>query len=110
MINDPGRLNTKVVIESKTITRGTDGSETESWATVITTWAKKVTKGSKEFYAAQKNNAETTALFIIRHRSTAVTRDMRLKEGSRIYEIIGTPDNDGNKNQWLLISCKEVEN
>lgn len=106
-MTDPGELNTKVKIQAKTITRGGDGSEVETWTDIITTWAKKVQKSSREFYAAQKINAETSALFVIRYRSTQVTRDMRLLEGSRIFEIIDT-ENDGNKNRWLNISCKEV--
>lgn len=105
---DPGQLNTKIKIQSKTITQEDNGAEIETWSDLITTWAKKVTKGSKEFYAAQKINSETTELFVIRYRSTQVLSDMRLVEGGRIFEIIGPPDNDGNKNMWLLISCKEV--
>lgn len=102
------RLNTKIKIQSKTIARGGDGSETETWADTITTWADKKTKGSKEFYAAQKINPETTALFIIRYRSTSITKDMRLLEDDRVFEIIGVPDNVGNQNHWINISCKEV--
>jgi SPP1 family predicted phage head-tail adaptor len=83
-----GELNTKILIQSKTITRGADGSEIETWATTITTRSKKETKGSREFYSAQKINAEISALFVILYRSATITRDMRILEGTRVFEII----------------------
>lgn len=100
-------LNTKIKIQSKTISRGDDGSEVETWGDVIETWAEKKTQGSREFYAAQKINAETTALFVIRFRSATISRDMRVLEGDRVFEIISI-DNTGNQNHWFNLMCKEV--
>lgn len=102
---DPGKMRTKIEIQQRTLTN-TNGSEEETWATTITTVAKKETSSSREFWAAQKTNAEVTAIYIIRYRS-AITSTMRVKDDSRYYDIIGI-NNVDDANKWLIISAKEV--
>jgi SPP1 family predicted phage head-tail adaptor len=101
-----GELRKQIILQVATITRGTDGSVVESWTTHDTVWASKANKGSRELYAAQKINAETTDLFIIRYRDLVNTR-MRLVCDGRTYVILGTPDPDGRRRELQLLA-KEV--
>ena len=59
-----------------------------------------------EFYAAQKLNASTTAVFRTRYVVDIKTTD-RIKYGDRIFEILFIND-VSEKHIELLISAKEV--
>ena len=103
---DVGELRQSIIFQTNTPTRGTDGAEVNAYADTVTTRAKMETTGGKEFYSAQRINAEITALFIVRYRST-INNAQRIKLGTRFFEIIAI-NNHENRNVWLLVSAKEV--
>ena len=100
------KLRHAIVLQTNTPTKATDGSETPSWADTATVRASKEHQASRKFFAAQKVNAECTDIFTIRYRSD-VTTNMRVKFGTRYYDIIGAPDPDGMRRELQLL-CKEV--
>lgn len=100
MIN-PGELNKKIKIQKQTGTRPED-----PWEDVATVWAAIVTTGGREFYAAQKINSETTALFKIRYK-IGIDTTMRIVYGSREFSMLHI-NNVNEKNVELQISCVEV--
>jgi len=102
-----GSLFTKMEIQSNTPTRGTDGSEVDVWGTTITTRAKMETTGGKEFFSAKRINAETQVLFTIRYRVATITADMRVKVGSKLYEILFI-NFINSRNREIQIAGKEV--
>jgi len=59
-----------------------------------------------EFFAAQRINAETTAVFKIRYLSS-INTGMRIKMGNRIFEILFLNDVNGQRKE-LSIAAKEV--
>lgn len=101
-----GKLRHRITIQSVTETQGTDGAIVKTWADFATVSASKTHKTSREFFAAQKVNAEMTDLFITRHLA-GVTPKMRVSFDGKYYDIIGAPDPDGRKRE-LHITCKEV--
>lgn len=102
-----GDYNRTITFQRKTIAYDTVNKPIETWADAFTVWAGVITSGGKEFYAAQKKNEETTAIFKIRYRSDISTK-MRIKYANSIYEIL-PPINDVNaRHIELLISAKEV--
>lgn len=101
-----GKLNTRVTIQKRTVTRGADGSEVEAWINGDTVWAEVKNQSGREFYTAQKINAELTHLISIRYR-TDVRPTWRLKLGNRYLDILSAI-NVNEANRELLISCKEV--
>jgi SPP1 family predicted phage head-tail adaptor len=102
---NPGELNRQITLQSKTDTIDANGYDKPTWTDVKTVWAAIKTTGSREFYAAQKQIAETTKVFKIRY--TAVDSQMRIKYGNGIYEILGI-NNVNEANIELQISAKEV--
>ena len=98
--------NRRITIQSKTVTYDSYNEPIEAWTDGPTVWASIVTTGGGEFYAAQKLNASTQALFKIRYGTTVTTLD-RIKYGNRIFEILSV--NDANEaHRELHISGKEV--
>lgn len=103
-----GELNRRITIQHITGTTTNDyGEKISTWGDLATVWASVITTGGREFFAAQRLNEETTAVFRIRYRSD-IDPTMRIKYGNRIFEIL-PPINDVNaKHVELLISAKEV--
>ena len=104
---DPGVLNRQITIQQYTVTRDSYGGEVQAWADLVTVWAQKAHRASREFFAAQKVNAETTDMFIVRFRS-GVTAKMRVTFDGKTYDIIGADDPDGRKRELQLL-CRAVE-
>jgi len=102
-----GDLNQRLTIQQATVARDTYGAEIQTWATYATVWASKKHNVSREFYSAQKINAEVTDLFIIRYRSTITTK-MRISYNGRTYGILGADDPDG-KRQEIWLTARVVE-
>lgn len=104
---EAGKLNRRITVQKRVKTRDSDGYETESWVDLRAYWAEIITSGGKEFFAAQRFNEETTALFRLRYTS-AITTDTRIRMGHRYFDII-PPLNDVNGlRSELLITTKEV--
>lgn len=102
-----GELNRRIVIQIPKVTRDDYGDTNETWEDFATVWAEIITSGGREFYAAQKQNAETSAVFRIRYREGLNTR-MRIKYGHRVFEILPPINDVEGKHKELLISAKEV--
>jgi SPP1 family predicted phage head-tail adaptor len=98
--------NRRITIQTKTETYDSYNQPIETWSDGSEVWASIVTTGGGEFYAAQKLNASTQALFKIRYGTTVAVTD-RIKYGNRIFEILSV--NDANEaHRELHISGKEV--
>ena len=102
-----GELNRMITFRRKTISYNSLNEQVESWADAATVAAGVMTTGGREFYAAQKVNAETSAVFKIRF-NRFVNAMMRVKYENRVYEIIPPINDVGGKHTELLISAKEV--
>lgn len=100
-------LDSRITFQRSTKTKLTSGQLKETWADAATVSAAMITTGGREFWAAQKQNDETTAVFKTWYRSDINTR-MRIKVGNRIFEILPPLNNVDNKNVALIIAAKEV--
>ena len=101
-----GDLNRSIIIQTKTETHNSFGEPIYTWADSFAVWAKIVTTGGGEFYAAQKLNESTTAVFTVRF-TVAIKNSNRIKHGTRIFEILSINDVD-ERHEKLNISTKEV--
>lgn len=101
-----GEMNHRITIQQKRVVPDADGYAAETWVDFATIWAQVITSGGREFYAAQKLHAETSAVFKIRYTQKVNTRQ-RIKYGSRTFEILNIADPDGARVE-LNISAKET--
>jgi SPP1 family predicted phage head-tail adaptor len=102
-------MNSLITFQSATLAADANGQPIETWANVtgyVNLFTSIITTGGKEFYAAQKINAETTMLFKIRYVS-GITNTMRIVYNSRNLNILNI-NNVNEKNEFILISAKEV--
>ena len=105
MVN-AGEINKRITIKTQVLTQNSYGEEIITWSNFCTVWAKITSSSGKEFYAVQKLNPETTALFKIRYRSGLDT-SMRIYYGTRIFDILYI-DNVGEGNVEINLLCKEL--
>ena len=93
--------------KKKSVSTDSDAYDNGTWANKLSVWAAVITTGGREFYAAQKVNEETTALFKVRF-SSLINAKMRILMGARIYEILPPLNDVDNQHRELLISTKEL--
>jgi len=100
-------LDQRITLQPLTNSRGADGSVIKDYTqNNITVWANYVARSGKEFYAAQKQNAETQAVFKIRYQSDIDTT-WRIVHNNRTFEILFVDDTRKRKNE-LILACREV--
>lgn len=79
----------------------------DSWADSFEVYAGIKTTGGGELYAAQKLNAQVTAVITVRADVT-ITALNRIRYGTRYFEILGPPNNVDEAGIILQIPAKEV--
>lgn len=100
-------MNLQINIQTYTETQDDYGQIIKAPVDLYTgLWASMVTTGGGEFYAAQKLNAETSALFKLRYQP-GITSKMKVIYGNRTFEILNV-NNVNEKFEWIHLSCKEV--
>ena len=106
---DIGRLNRRIVIQEKTVTRDAYGGESISWTDVATVWAAVLPIRGREYVAIREAGAELTTRFVIRHRD-GVTPAMRIAYGGGYYNIESVIDSeDGHRFLELMARAEAVE-
>lgn len=101
-----GNLTERITLQKPTVTRGGDGSEIIAYVAEKTVWVERVKTSGREFYAAQRMNAEVSEVFRIRYRSGMDTR-WRVRYGTRILELTFI-DDSGRRDGEMILHCKEV--
>lgn len=102
-----GDRNRLITIQRMTKSYDAVNQPIETWADSFNVYAKKVTTGSGEFYAAQKLYEQTTAVYLVPY-TLRITAKNRIKDDNQIYEILGKPNDVDGKRKNLQIAAKEV--
>lgn len=100
-----GRLNKQLIIQIATPVQDGELNVTETWSDWKTVAAESLSKTSREFYRLANNNSEITRVFRTRF-FLGVTARQKIKFGHELLEIVGSPENEDEKNESLLIACK----
>lgn len=82
-----GRLNQRLTIQAKTVTRAANGEELVAWAGVVTVWAEAIPLRGREFFAAAQMQQAIDVRFRIRARAD-IDGAMRLLWKSQPYDIV----------------------
>ena len=104
---NPGKLDRRITLQSRTDTRGTSGSAVESWSDLPTISAERVKTDAREFRAAAARHAEITELFRIRYRAGITSGGNRVVFEGRSHDILGIIEEGRRESQ--LVSCRYTE-
>ena len=92
-----GKLNKRVELQSKTVTRDAMGGESIAWTTQATVWAEVSALTGRALIAAQQAQSEVTGRITVRKLAAgAIADDWRIKWGDEIYTLHAiVPADDG---------------
>ncbi len=105
-----GRLDKVLTIQKLTHTTDSGGNRTTTWADVCDVWVQFKSAQAKEFVSAQQVNADVTHVIGMRAQSAAdagLSASHRLKYGTRILNISGTPVDVGERGEETLVKAIE---
>lgn len=107
---DPGKRRHRIAFQRFTGALDRFGDplkgDEENWTDEVPLWASIKPVSGREFYAAEQSQSEITHKIDCRYR-TGLTTDMRIRFGSRRFEIISIIDWE-ERHESLLILCREL--
>lgn len=83
---DAGRLDQRVTIQTKSVTRGAHGGEIVTWTDVATEWMEVLPISGREFVALRAAGSDLTVRFRMRYRA-GITAAMRFVWGGSAYDV-----------------------
>jgi len=101
-----GRLRHKIVIQQRVETKNSIGEDITAYTTYKEVWAQVAPLSSKEYVSNNELQSSITGRVSMRYLS-GVTSDMRIKWGSRIFDIVGPPINTDERNRELILMVEE---
>ena len=89
MRKQAGLFDRRITIQSKTETTGalTFGNPTFTWSTFAQPWAARRVLRGQERFSAMQCEAKVEAIFELRHPVASLMPEMRVKDGTRLYDI-----------------------
>jgi SPP1 family predicted phage head-tail adaptor len=102
-----GDLDRRITIRRATITYNEFNDPVETWADLVTVWAKRTDASAAESYRAQEVGAQISARFRIRYSSDVadVNPKDRIAFDGREYNITGVREAEGTRNEWIEIDA-----
>lgn len=105
---NPGALDQRVTLQSKSVTRAANGEEVVTWGDVATVWASVAPIRGREFFAAAQMADSIDHRVVIRHRA-GIAREMRVVWGAVALDIV-TVIYRGRKEEIELMCVSGVRN
>lgn len=107
MSGNPGKMDRRVTIQARTLTRGTDGSRVETWVDSFDCWAEIVVHRGKESVVADADKPQDQRQFRIRYKSGLAAGTHRLLYQLKFYDIVAVTE-EGRQDR-LLLDCRSVQ-
>lgn len=99
-----GALNSRVVLQSRTLASDAIGNPVETWSDVATEWADVEAEDGIEAIQMGQVNSRQVVKVTLRYRS-GVNDTMRLTHAGKTYEIMSVVNVD-QKNRELRLVCQ----
>jgi SPP1 family predicted phage head-tail adaptor len=107
---DAGKLDRRLTIQQKTITRGSMGEVVETWATVAIVWARLLSSKGREFYSGGVQLGVEDAGFQIRYSAAvgAMDQTWRVVYEGQPYNVFSV--SEVGRREYLTILAKRGAN
>lgn len=107
-----GAKRDRVVIEVDVSTgadRDEGGQRVPDWQPFTRRWVRKVPQSSREFFRLSHQRTDISYVLVMRRDSKAleITQQMRARQGSTIYNIVGIDPDVGGKRREIALQCIE---
>ena len=104
---NPGELNSRISILQETKVPDDQGGYIVNNELRVILWAKITTLTAKTLDQYEQQTPELLHRIVIRYRRDVTVTD-RIQYGDRLFEQIGPPINEGERNTYLRLECQEV--
>ena len=104
---NPGELNCRITLQQETKVPDGQGGYATAYVPRSIVWAKVITVTAKTTDQYEQMVPEILHRIIIRYRRDVAVSD-RIQYGSRVFEQIGPPIDEGEKHAFLRLECREV--
>jgi len=102
-----GKLRHIVTVEHKGTTKGSMGEIIETWTTFATIWAKIIPGKGREAEESRREVGIVPTRFYTRY-SAGVTQGMRLKYGSRLYDIVHVANIEERNREFEITAVETI--
>jgi len=103
-----GKMDQRVVLQSRTVTTDAMGQDAITWVAVATVWAQRINQRSAEAYQAAQMGDDDVVELHIRHRADVLTT-WRLEWAGVGYDITSVSDFGGRKDRTRLLCRRGVK-
>src|SRR5512139_3510920 len=103
-VTNPGELRTRITLGTRTVTTGTGGFQTTTFATFATVWARWTNVHGQETWQAEALGASKPATVLIRYNSS-LDETCLVQKGSDVYEIVSI-DNIGDRSEYMELKLR----
>lgn len=104
---NPGKLDRRVTIESRTLTKDAAGGRVETWTTLANVWAEIVTRKASESVVSDADRSVEEKQFRIRYRADIVSGTHRISYQAKSYDITGMIEE--GRQHTMLIDCRATQ-
>jgi SPP1 family predicted phage head-tail adaptor len=101
-----GRLDRRVTIQSRTLTKDETGGRVETWATSAEVWAERMPMSAGENLLADAERVENRIRWRIRHMTVSPTTNRLVYQGTA-HEILGIQE-DAGRQRFLLLETRTI--
>jgi SPP1 family predicted phage head-tail adaptor len=98
---NPGKLDRRIVLQVRVVSKDATGSRVETWADSATVWAEFVKQSGKESDLSDAERSQDFQQFRIRYRGTLNATDYRILYRSKFYDITGLTEE--GRTEFLLL-------
>lgn len=104
---NPGELSCRITLLKETKVADEQGGYATTYVPWAVLWAKITTLTAKTLDQYEQLTPELLHRIVIRYRRDVAATD-RIQYGDRLFEQLGPPINEGEKNAYLRLECREV--
>lgn len=101
-----GKLDKRITIQQKAITRDSDGAEIVTWQAFMAVWAAVIPVSGREYVQLKALESEQTTRVIMRHRPGVVPA-MRVLVADRTLDIIDVRE-IAMARRTLELMCRDI--
>jgi SPP1 family predicted phage head-tail adaptor len=107
---EAGRLNHRIVLQSRSSTIDSVGGQATTWTPVATVWAQIQPLSGRELIAAQASQSEISHRITLRYQAAfadpQTVAAMRVVYGSRIFNIAAALNQSENNHTLVLMASE----
>jgi SPP1 family predicted phage head-tail adaptor len=104
---NPGKMDRRITVQVRTLTRDAAGGRVESWADTFDCWAEVVSQKPKEGIVADADRSIDDRQFRIRYKAGLTSGTHRVLYQLKFYDILGIEEQ--GRQDRLLLTCRATQ-